>query len=416
VYPPTRLTISIQGRVLPGLPNNVRTSPDSNAALVGEIPGGSVFTVLAGPQCDQQGIVWWQVDFDGLIGWTAEGANGTYFIEPAPGALLPVGLEVITADNAAQATEVSRLQGNYALRFAWSQQTETDAPALLIALGGLGAGGAWIYDTNALSEPPRILDPQTLLSQVVVGPDALLPLFGANDGTIRLWDISQSAPVLERVQLQSQDSPVSAVAFSPDGTTLAAAGGRAILQQDELQNQFAIALWDAATVSLSSIGLRGHNGEVTALAFHPDSQTLYSGSLDGTVRLWNVTDGTSTVIEVDAPVNSLVVTADGSQLVIGLADSAIQIVDAGASIVAAFAQNTAAVTGLGISPDNTLIATGDLDGVIRIWDMEGRQELVVLQGHTGAIEHIAFSPDGTLLASLAEDNTLRLWAVVPPVG
>ncbi|MDX1992596.1 MAG: SH3 domain-containing protein [bacterium] len=426
VYPVTRLTVEIQGRVVPGLPNNVRAEPNTSAALVGEIPGGGVFTVVAGPQCDATGLVWWQVDFDGLIGWTAEGANGQYFIEPAPGALLPTDRAVIALENAAQLNELSRLQGNFAPALAWVQEAAPDGttptPAQLIALGDLGANGAWIYDTAALEQAPRILDTETRLTQIAVGPDAILPLFGANDGTIRLWDIRTTAPLLERAQLQSQADPVTAVAFSADGTTLAAAGGRAILQQDVPENQYAIATWDVETVSLRPVALRGHTNEVMVLAFGIDNTTLYSASLDGTVRTWNVQTGESTVLyDGGVSINDIALSADGAQIALATVGQVVLLNATSGEALATIA-TPAAANSVSFSPEGTLLAVAGADGLVSVLDAAAMAEgsdqplITTLSGHDGAVEAVAFSPDGSLIATLGEDNTLRLWGVVESVG
>ncbi len=85
---PTRLSAGGQGRVTPGLPNVIRTAPGtqssgSNSQVIGQIPGGGQFTVLAGPQCGTDGRWWWQVNYQGLVGWTAEGeGTSTYWTEP----------------------------------------------------------------------------------------------------------------------------------------------------------------------------------------------------------------------------------------------------------------------------------------------------------------------------------------------
>ena len=82
---PARLVSGGQARVTPGLPNVVRSVPGQgwNSIIVGTIPGGAVFTVLAGyaPQC-ADGMQWYYVSYNGLIGWTAEGQNGVYWVEP----------------------------------------------------------------------------------------------------------------------------------------------------------------------------------------------------------------------------------------------------------------------------------------------------------------------------------------------
>lgn len=79
---PPRLVIGQYGRVTPGEPNNLRDAPASNAGLVGQIPGGDVFRVVAGPDCDYFGRPWWRVEYEGLTGWTVEGEDGVYFVEP----------------------------------------------------------------------------------------------------------------------------------------------------------------------------------------------------------------------------------------------------------------------------------------------------------------------------------------------
>jgi len=81
--PTTRLQPGMRARVTPGDPNNIRAQPESGRVL-GEIPAGGVFSVLAGPQCgDGNGLTWWEVEYEGVRGWTAEGRGGEYWLEPA---------------------------------------------------------------------------------------------------------------------------------------------------------------------------------------------------------------------------------------------------------------------------------------------------------------------------------------------
>jgi hypothetical protein len=80
---PSRLTVGTQARVTPGSSNNLREQPTTGGTLVAVIPAGGEFTVLTGPLC-AEGIAWWQVDYEGIIGWTAEGQGSTYYLEPLP--------------------------------------------------------------------------------------------------------------------------------------------------------------------------------------------------------------------------------------------------------------------------------------------------------------------------------------------
>ncbi len=83
-----RLVPGAQGRVTltPPLANSVRSQPGRGmGSLIGEIPPGGVFSVLSGPQCGAEGMAWWRVNYNGLVGWTAEGEAGTYWLEPYTG-------------------------------------------------------------------------------------------------------------------------------------------------------------------------------------------------------------------------------------------------------------------------------------------------------------------------------------------
>jgi uncharacterized protein YraI len=81
--PPPNLTVGGQGRVTPGLPNKMRSQPSTAAAQVGSIPGEGVFSVIGGPVC-ADGYMWWQISYNGLTGWTANGSGSEYWVEPYP--------------------------------------------------------------------------------------------------------------------------------------------------------------------------------------------------------------------------------------------------------------------------------------------------------------------------------------------
>ncbi len=82
--PLPRLAVGHQGRVTPGTPNNLRGAPTLSGAVLGQIPAGGVFTVISGPSCSNvvDNINWWGVNYNGLVGYTAEGKGGEYWVEP----------------------------------------------------------------------------------------------------------------------------------------------------------------------------------------------------------------------------------------------------------------------------------------------------------------------------------------------
>src|SRR5581483_48778 len=98
--------------------------------------------------------------------------------------------------------------------------------------------------------------------------------------TVSLWDPATGKLLREWRLQHSKDRPfghrVIRVAFSPDGTLLAAVDG-----------DNTIVVWDAAT-GMMRARLPGHRTTVTALAFSPDGRMLASGGVDRTVRLWEL--------------------------------------------------------------------------------------------------------------------------------
>jgi dipeptidyl aminopeptidase/acylaminoacyl peptidase len=151
---------------------------------------------------------------------------------------------------------------------------------------------------------------------------------------------------------------VNAVAFSPDGQTVASASG-----------DHTVRLWDPAT-GAECRALQGHTDSVNAVAFSPDGQTVASASSDRTVRLWDPSTGTERR------------TLQG---------------------------HTNWVNAVAFSPDGQTVASASSDCTVRLWDPATGAERRTLQGHTDSVRAVAFSPDGQAVASASYDRTVRLW-------
>ncbi|MEG3840746.1 NACHT domain-containing protein [Microcoleus sp. herbarium14] len=76
-----------------------------------------------------------------------------------------------------------------------------------------------------------------------------------------------------------------------------------------------------------------------------------------------------------------------------------------------FTKIFASVRSVTFSPDGKLLATGDSDGVVSLWEASSGREILTCNGHTNVVQSVAFSPDGEILASGSYENTIKLWNV-----
>ncbi|MGX4690710.1 nSTAND1 domain-containing NTPase [Streptomyces sp. JNUCC 63] len=237
------------------------------------------------------------------------------------------------------------------------------------------------------------------VKSVVFSPDGHTLATAGGDGSVRLWD---PATGRARATLTGHSDVVVSVAFSPDGHTLATAGGDG-----------SVRLWDPAT-GRARATLTGHSDAMFSVAFSPDGHTLATAGGDGSVRLWDPATGraratltgyTDVVVSVAfSPDGHTLATADG-------ADGSVRLWDPTTGRArATLTGHSDAVYSVAFSPDGHTLATGSNDGTIRLWDPTTGRARATLTGHTGPVYSVAFSPDGHTLATASGDGgTVRLW-------
>ncbi len=264
-----------------------------------------------------------------------------------------------------------------------------DAP---VVAGGLGNGDVRVWRTDSTSEPRtfrvgggKVLDvgvsrdggrvlgvsPSRAVvwsdgdelarigtARVLSGalsPDGTIAATGHHGGTVRLWRV-ESGRLLRELRPPGPPAAVTAVAFSGDGSRLAAASGRRAV------------VWDLRGTAAPVV--RAHESDVATVAFSPDGRRLATGDNDGVVRVWSLR----------APRASVLVGHDGK------------------------------VTSVAFSPDGRSLVTGGVDETARIWDVRTGRETAELRGHNGLVLGVAFDPSGKKVVTGA-DRSIRTWAV-----
>ncbi len=226
---------------------------------------------------------------------------------------------------------------------------------------------------------------------------------------LHLWDLATETNI---ATLREHAGWLESVAFSPDGSLVATAGGWAPGGEDAT-----VRLWDVETRSVVAV-LEGHTDDVRSVAFSPDGNTLASGSLDKTVRIWDVASRTPVAVveRHTADVDAVVFSPDGSILASGSRDGTAVLWDvAKRTQVATLEGSNGGVHSLAFSPDGSTLASGSLHGTMVLWGVAKRAQVATLEGSNGSIHSLAFSPDGMTLFSGSGDGTVLLWDMSPYV-
>ena len=133
-------------------------------------------------------------------------------------------------------------------------------------------------------------------------------------------------------------------------------------------------LWDRrAAAGTAPRRLQGHQGDVRALAFSPDSQALVSASTDRSARVWRLSGG------ADLPP---AVVLQGS--------------------------HGAALSSAAFSPDGAWVVTASADNSVRVWDARRGLERAALFRHAGAVNQALFDASGEWILSVSDDGTAVL--------
>jgi WD40 repeat protein len=200
--------------------------------------------------------------------------------------------------------------------------------------------------------------------------------------------------------LSGHSSWVVSLALSPDGQTLFSGS---------LDDR--IMVWDTETGERLGT-LTGHVKAINGLVTSPDGKTLISCSDDDTIKLWQLPMGRlmRSILGHSRDVNSVAVSPDGKFFVSGSEDRTVCVwrMNSG-ELLRSFTGLSGMVRSVAVSPNSQILASGGLDNQIKLWNLNSGQLVRTLTGHQNSVLSIAISPDGQILASGSKDKTIKLW-------
>ncbi|MGB3516780.1 MAG: protein kinase [Elainellaceae cyanobacterium] len=237
----------------------------------------------------------------------------------------------------------------------------------------------------------------TRITAMAVHPNQAQVAIASVDGQVDLWrwDGAESA-------LIQQDSPVQAIAFSPDGQVIATGSPDRTAR-----------LWDVATQTEVRRWLHAHS--VVQVVFSQDGQRLVTATgsplplrQGHSAQVWDVQTGEAIAqVAHQGNITDVALSDDGTLLATASFDRTAQVWDLTQNTLVAQVQHQEAVMGVTLTQGRQL-GTASLDNTAQLWELVGNPALTVLE-EEGPILAIAFSPVDSLIAVSSGDGTLSLW-------
>lgn len=255
---------------------------------------------------------------------------------------------------------------------------------------------------------------------LLYSPDSKILALGSNDQTIRLLDARtgkeqhhfKGAQPYQANNGSEIPGAGSALAFSTDGATLAAASGTVVRR------------WSVATGKEQPLPGSGHEAGINVVVLSPDGKTIATGGQDG-IRVWDAAtgvcqrrwpEGDMKEVPPEAAISALAFAADGKSLLAGQFDGIIVRYDlASGKVAQEFKGHESTIAGLAVSASGKLIFSGSYDGRVLAWDTTTakpvRQFAGAVPGGEAAAENVgrglallALAPDEATLAIVAPDG------------
>jgi WD40 repeat protein len=406
-YLPPRLQVGGQGRIgTGGTANRLRALPQVNGQQIGLIQPGETVTILDGPSCDTGShIIFWRVNDNGTVGWTAEGQPpSNYFLDPI-GGTLSAERSLISPENATSLVALTTIPLAGVNSVAFTQDSKQ------IALGGLS--GLAVYDLTTMEANATLGDIAQPVTAVAFSPDGRYLAYSQQNGNLMVYDtLNKTRTTLAALA----NNRINSLAFSPDQHYLLGVGTGM-----EVNLPGTTSVWQIYNLLTNqSPAMQKTASWVRNVAFSPDG-SLFAW-LDTSASINRIINNTTirTLALQQAPKGGLAwrPTAAGTPITHSLAfvdGDHVRLDDLDANTEQTFAGDPGFFPAvISFNADGSLLAAMDVPNntatgsVVNIFDATSAD--LISSTPLQASNTLTFSPDGTLLVIASNDQVQLLGA------
>lgn len=285
---------------------------------------------------------------------------------------------------------------------------------------------------------------------LALNPEASLLASGGRDGIIKLWEVATQKLVST---LRSNTGWIEDLAFSPDGSLLVSAGGdgvatiweiatgrhfassrvvteasvtepppapvqlatnedRTLVAVGAAASDPVIRVWDAATGEQLGFPLQGHAGTIPNVLWGPRNGQLISGSLDGTIRIWNwsVHRMIASLPASGEPIGAMAMSPDGAVLAYNGQGTDVTLYNVGMDdVVGSLTCRGASSRCLRFDSQGKRLASICGTGVIQVWDWDTGEEVFAVDRRPAYVWHLAFTSDASNLLAATSEGKVEFW-------